>query len=68
MENLKPDFESVASQVEIDLALQHMKRKQFEDAIEVLKGFEKKDPSLKAIASTNLSFIYFLEQVRSLSS
>ena len=33
----------------------------FEDAIEVLKGFERKDAMLKAMAAINLSFIYFLE-------
>jgi len=27
----------------------------------VLKSFEKKDQHLKAMAATNLSFIYFLE-------
>ena len=30
-------------------------------AIEVLKAFEKKDPTLQAMAATNLSFLYFLE-------
>lgn len=33
----------------------------FEDAMEVLKGFERKDAILKAMAAINLSFIYFLE-------
>ena len=33
----------------------------FEDAIEVLKAFERKDTQMKAMAATNLSFIYFLE-------
>tara|TARA_B110000305_G_scaffold205436_1_gene235629 strand:+ start:43 stop:222 length:180 start_codon:yes stop_codon:yes gene_type:complete len=27
----------------------------------VLKSFEKKDQNMKAMAATNLSFIYFLE-------
>lgn len=30
-------------------------------AIEHLKAFEKKDQHLKAMAATNLAFIYFLE-------
>ena len=37
----------------------------FEDAIEVLKAFERKDTQMKAMAATNLSFIYFLEGERS---
>lgn len=61
MEQLRPDFEIVSSKLEIDLAMEYMRKKQFEEAIEVLKSFEKKDLSLKAMAATNLSFIYFLE-------
>lgn len=61
MELLRQDHEDVASKLEIDLAMTFMKRKRFDDALEVLKGFERKDPSLRAIAATNLSFIYFLE-------
>lgn len=61
MEQLKPDFEMVSSKLEMDLAIQYMKKKKFEESIQILKSFEKKDPSLKAMAGTNLSFIYFLE-------
>jgi intraflagellar transport protein 88 len=61
MEQLRPDFEVVSSKLEIDLAMAYMKKRKFEEAIEVLKGFEKKEASLKAMAGTNLSFIYFLE-------
>ena len=49
--------------MEIDLSMQYMQRRQFEDAVNVLKAFERKDPSLRAMAATNLSFIYFLEEV-----
>lgn len=42
-------------------ALYFLRDKQFDKAIEVLKSFEKKDQHLKAMAATNLSFIYFLE-------
>jgi intraflagellar transport protein 88 len=38
-----------------------LRKKDFEKAIEALKAFEKKEPSLKAKAATNLSFLYFLE-------
>ncbi|RHY90697.1 hypothetical protein DYB37_004041 [Aphanomyces astaci] len=42
-------------------ALHFLKSKDFDKAIEVLKAFEKKDPALKAMAATNLSFLYFVE-------
>jgi len=41
--------------------LHYLKEKEFEKAIEVLKAFEKKDQNLKAMAATNLSFLYFVE-------
>jgi len=61
VEALKPEHESIASHMEICKALHFLRDKQFDKAIEVLKSFEKKDPSLKAMAATNLSFLYFLE-------
>jgi intraflagellar transport protein 88 len=61
MEQLRQDYEAVSSKLELDLSMAYMKKRQFEDAIEVLKGFERKDASMKAMAATNLSFIYFLE-------
>jgi intraflagellar transport protein 88 len=61
MEQLRSDFEIVSSKLEVDLAMEYMKRRKFDNAIDVLKGFEKKEASLKAMAGTNLSFIYFLE-------
>ncbi len=61
MEQLRPDHETVSSKLEIDVAMTHMKKRQFDDALEVLKGFERKDHALRAVAATNLSFIHFLE-------
>lgn len=61
MDQLRQDHESVASKLEIDVAMTYMKKRQFDEALEVLKGFERKDQSLRAIAASNLSFIYFLE-------
>ncbi|EGB07919.1 hypothetical protein AURANDRAFT_10223, partial [Aureococcus anophagefferens] len=58
---LKPDHELLASEMEIERALKYMRNKDFDKAIEALKAFEKKDQHLKAMAATNLSFIYFLE-------
>lgn len=61
MEQLRQGFEAVSSKLEIDLAMMLMRNRRFEDAIEVLKSFQRKEASLRAIAATNLSFIYFLE-------
>jgi intraflagellar transport protein 88 len=61
IDQLRSDFDQVLSKFEIDLSMMFMRKRRFEDAIGVLKNFEKKDMSLRAIAGTNLSFIYFLE-------
>lgn len=61
IEQLRIDHASVASELQISKALQYLKVKNFERAIEELKAFEKKDVHLKARAATNLSFLYFLE-------
>eukprot|EP01031_Cornospumella_fuschlensis_P030084 gene30084-36335_t len=60
-DQLRSDYESVMSKLELDLSMMHMKRRRFEDAITLLKSFEKKAVNLRTIAATNLSFIYFLE-------
>lgn len=61
VDQLRHEYEAVSSKVELDLAMSYMKKRKFEEAIEVLKAFEKKDSELRAMAGTNLSFIYFLE-------
>ena len=61
MDELRHENETAASKLEMDLAVMYMNKGKFEDAIDVLKGFEKKDINLKAMAAINLSFIYFLE-------
>ncbi|RLN44131.1 hypothetical protein BBJ28_00010611 [Nothophytophthora sp. Chile5] len=53
--------ESLASEMEICKAHWFLKEKEFDKAIEVLKAFEKKDPAHKAMAATNLSYLYFVE-------
>jgi intraflagellar transport protein 88 len=47
--------------MEICKAHWFLKEKEFDKAIEVLKAFEKKDPAHKAMAATNLSYLYFVE-------
>ncbi|KAG5187580.1 intraflagellar transport particle protein [Tribonema minus] len=58
---LKAEREALASAMEVERALHHLRARQFERAIEGLKAFEWKDAPLRAMAATNLSFIYFLE-------
>ncbi|KAJ0396128.1 hypothetical protein ATCC90586_012141 [Pythium insidiosum] len=53
--------EALASEMEICKAHCFLKQKEFDKAIEVLKSFEKKDHEHKAMAATNLSFLYFIE-------
>jgi len=49
------------SEIEICKALAFLKKKSLEKAIETLKSFEKKDKVIMAKASTNISFLYFME-------
>jgi len=51
----------LGAEIDIIYASYHMKRKDFDQAIETLKRFEKRETSLMARAATNLSFLYFLE-------
>lgn len=51
----------IASELEIAKTTQYLKTKDFPQAIESLKMFEKKDPRFVGTAATNLSFLYFLE-------
>jgi len=54
-------FPRIASELEIAKASYFLRHKEFDQAITVLRKFERKDPSLMACAATNLSFLYFLE-------
>lgn len=44
-------------EIEMCKALTYLKEKDFENAIQVLKGFELKDKKLRGRAATNISFI-----------
>ncbi|XP_048258387.1 intraflagellar transport protein 88 homolog isoform X3 [Haliotis rufescens] len=48
--------------LEIDKAIMFLKQKDFQQAIETLKSFEKKDSKVASTAATNLSFLYFLHK------
>lgn len=58
----KSRYTGVQSEIEIKKAVSYINQKDIEKAIETLKAFEKKDQHMMAIASTNISFLYFLEQ------
>lgn len=51
----------VASELEMCKNLNFLKHKRYQEAINGLKLFEKKDKSLRARAATNLAYLYFLE-------
>eukprot|EP00899_Mesostigma_viride_P015499 jgi/Mesvir1/23950/Mv10720-RA.2 len=54
-------YVDIANEVEMAKAISFLKNKDFDNAISVFKGFERKEASLKARAATNLSFLTFLE-------
>jgi len=54
-------YNMAQSEIEICKALAYLKKKQLEKAIETLKSFEKQDKVIMAKASTNISFLYFME-------
>ncbi|KAJ3053393.1 Intraflagellar transport protein 88, partial [Rhizophlyctis rosea] len=51
----------IANELEIAKAIQFLKTKDFQKAVDTLKTFEKKDQSMVGTAATNLSFMYFLD-------
>jgi intraflagellar transport protein 88 len=51
----------VESEMEIAKSIYYIKTKEIDRAIESFKGFEKKDKIMMAMASNNISFLYFLE-------
>ena len=57
----------LAHDLEIDKAIMFLKQKDFNQAIETLKSFEKKDSKVACTAATNLSFLYFLVSIMAIS-
>ena len=51
----------VESEMEIAKSIHYIKNKEIERAIESFKAFEKKEKIMMAMASNNISFLYFLE-------
>ncbi|XP_045444474.1 intraflagellar transport protein 88 homolog isoform X1 [Pipistrellus kuhlii] len=54
-------YVELANDLEINKAITYLRQKDFNQAIETLKMFEKKDSRVKSAAATNLSFLYYLE-------
>ncbi|XP_064628608.1 intraflagellar transport protein 88 homolog isoform X2 [Lineus longissimus] len=54
-------YVDLAHDLEIDKAIMYLKQKDFNQAIDTLKSFEKKDTKVASAAATNLSFLYLLE-------
>lgn len=51
---------SLASDLEINKAVMYLKQKEFSQAVDTLRAFEKKESKVASAAATNLAFIYFL--------
>ena len=60
--NPKGTHKILANQIEIDQEVKHLKRKEFDFAINLLDFFEKKEDGVRAIDSTNIYFMYFIER------
>ncbi|XP_070567544.1 intraflagellar transport protein 88 homolog isoform X4 [Ptychodera flava] len=54
-------YNELANDLEINKAVMYLKQKDTTQAIETLKGFEKKESKCASAAATNLSFLYFLQ-------
>jgi intraflagellar transport protein 88 len=58
----KSKFPEASGEFEISYALAYLNHRNATKAIEMLRQIRKKDPQLMALAATNLSFLYYLEQ------
>ncbi|XP_068602171.1 intraflagellar transport protein 88 homolog [Brachionichthys hirsutus] len=55
-------YVELANDLEINKAITYLRQKDFSQAVETLKTFEKKDSRVKSAAATNLSSLFFLGQ------
>ncbi|XP_009076257.1 PREDICTED: intraflagellar transport protein 88 homolog isoform X4 [Acanthisitta chloris] len=53
-------YVELANDLEINKATTYLRQQNFNQALDTLKMFEKKDSRLKSVAATNLSFLYYL--------
>eukprot|EP00118_Oscarella_pearsei_P028332 m.1902 g.1902 ORF g.1902 m.1902 type:complete len:844 (+) comp8022_c0_seq1:68-2599(+) len=54
-------YADLAGELEITKAITYLKMKDFQAAIEVLQGFEKKESKMASAAAANLAFMFILE-------
>jgi intraflagellar transport protein 88 len=53
-------YSFLASDLEINKAVMYLKQKEFSQAVDTLRAFEKKETRVASAAATNLAFIHFL--------
>ena len=51
----------LSNDLEINKAVMFLRQKDFASAVETLKAFEKQETKVASTASTNLSFLYYLQ-------
>ena len=57
---LKGTHAILVSQIKTEQAVKHLKRKYFDSAVKLLKGFDKKEADVRAIVATNIYLCTFL--------
>ncbi|KAH6927246.1 hypothetical protein HPB50_001122 [Hyalomma asiaticum] len=55
-------YAHIANDLEISKAVAYLRKREFNQAIETLKAFERKDTKVASTAATNLSFLYYLQK------
>lgn len=60
-EQLKRKHEKISLLIKMEECVAHLKRKNMDSALLILKSFDKKEKDVTTMAANNLSFIYFLE-------
>ena len=55
------NYSHLANDLEINKAVKHLRKREFNEAIVTLKSFEKRDNKSASTAATNLSFLYMLQ-------
>ena len=55
------DYKEIQSELEMAKAMVFIENRNIDEAIDLLKSFEKKDKRMMTIAACNLSFLYLLE-------
>lgn len=55
-------YSELAAELEITKAISFLKMRDFKQATQILKGFERRGSQMQSTAAANLSFLYFLEK------